>query len=405
MSKDYSGITPETAVAAGICGGNFMMDGERLYLSMPKEDTVVHVNCDTTLSDPAFLGTVKEYIESLPEDVRDKVQVQMRNKIRRCPCGKAVAYVSKNCNMCGASVEHIPISFADNVFMEFVYGIRGSVERPLKISLRYQTPDLLAFDDLLTVSTCHFVVIPTNEYIPDWRFLLRRPREGLELIHKFLDCCRKVFDGQFLGNKEWVARNVPAELTTTDMIYDHVEVGFNFPPSQFQLHMHFVYPQYLPFQRNMTLGCDPATPDGIRYFPTQYVQKTLEQLIETGREQEFADLNEDTDIDAITGRIHELFGLDKFDFYKRYYYDKYETNAKTFGAVWKTEDFEGYGAGDKVFKWGEKTPVDGLNRRTVATLEKKVLGNYGRPLNKDGSYFGTYYKYAKKPSEVGSFFL
>lgn len=405
MSKDYSGITAETAVAVGIHGGNFMMDGERLYLAMPKGEFFPHVNCDPTLSEPAFPGMPEEYIKSLPEEIQEKVRAQLRNKIRKCPCGKAVAYISKNCNLCGSSMENVPISFSDNVFMEFIYGIRGSVERPLKLSLRYQTPELMAFDDLLSVSTCHFVVIPTNEYIPDWRFLLRRPHEGLDLIHKFIDCCKKVFEEQFMSNKAWVERNVPPQLTSLDEIYDYVEMGFNFPPSQFQLHMHFVYPQQLPFQSNMTMHNEPVMPSELRYLPTQYVQTALEKIIETGNEQEFADLNEDADFNAITGRIKELFGLDKFDFYRKYYFDNYESNGDLFGKVWKAEEFEGYGIGDKIYKWGETTPVEGLNRRGAAALEKKALGNYGRPLNEDGSFFGTYYKYAKKPSEVGSFFL
>lgn len=406
MSKGYSGIKAETAVAAGICGGNFMIDGERLYLAMPKEGAFPHVNCDATISGPAFLGTVEEYIKSLPEDVQSSVRTQMQNKIKRCSCGKLVAFTSKNCNSCGKSMENVPVSHADNVFMEFIYGIRGTVERPLKVSLRYQTPDLLAFDDLLSVSTCHFVVIPTNEYIPDWRFLLRRPREGLDLIHKFMDCCKKVFEEQFIANKEWVGRNVPPELRTSmDKLYDLVEVGFNFPPSQYQLHMHFVYPQYLPFQRNMTLHNEPVMPSIIRYFPTQYVQKALECLIETGREHEFADINEDTDINFVTDKIMSLFGLDKYEYYDKYYFGHYESDAMLLGRVWKTDDFEGYGIGDTIYKWGESTPVDGLNCKGAALLEKKAMGNYGRPLSEDGSFFGTYYKYAKKHSEIGTFFM
>lgn len=400
------GLTPEAATAAGLCGGNFIVNGgTRCYLCFPKEDRFAHVKCRTELSEPAFRGTPKEFLESLPAELRGKVEAQMRNKVRVCACGKGIAYVSKTCNMCGSSVEHVPVTHTDNVFMAFVYGISGRAERPLKMSLRYQTPGLMVFDDLLSVSTCHFCATPTDEYIPDWRFLLRRPREGLALVRRLVECCKVVFTEQFLGNKAWAALNVPAEMRGSDKVYDYIEMGFNFPPSQAQLHMHYIYPQYLPFQRNMTISRNPTVSSVIRYFPTQYVQKALEMLVETGREQEFAGLDEDTDIDDVTGRIHDLFGLDKVDYYKRYYYDNYEANGRLFGAVWKATDFEGYGVGDRAYRWGCTTSTEGFTVSDAASLEKRAIGNYGRPLNKDGTPFGTYYKYPKSPAEVGSFFV
>ncbi len=49
---------------------------------------------------------------------------------------------------------------------------------PYTISMRYEDESVLVFDDLLSLTPAHLNVIPTNQYIPDWRYLCNNPRLG-----------------------------------------------------------------------------------------------------------------------------------------------------------------------------------------------------------------------------------
>jgi len=90
------------------------------------------------------------------------------------------------CNNCGNSLTSTEISYTDNIFMGFIYGIQSS-SFPLKISIRKQTEDYIILDDLLALSPCHLNCIPTDVYVPNWLYLLTNPDVGLKLIDKLYD--------------------------------------------------------------------------------------------------------------------------------------------------------------------------------------------------------------------------
>ena len=96
-------------------------------------------------------------------------------------------------------------------------------------------------------------VIPTCHYLPDWRFLLKRPKEGLFLIQKLRATCERVFEQQFFSNKQWLSKYIKPQNWTAKALCEHVASGFNYPPSQYQLHLQFILPPFLPFQYKMYL--------------------------------------------------------------------------------------------------------------------------------------------------------
>lgn len=136
--------------------------------------------------------------------------------------------------------------------MGFIYGVQ-KVGFPLTISIRSQSPDLLCFDDLLSMTPCHLNVVSTSSYIPDWRFLLRRPADGLRLLTRMENAAWSCTCEQFLKNDLWRrkylrSRDRPLRDKQMLALRQHVIAGCNFPPSQFQLHLQYMLPPLLPFQ-------------------------------------------------------------------------------------------------------------------------------------------------------------
>ena len=119
--------------------------------------------------------------------------------------------------------------------MGFVYGV-ARAPFPLQISIRSQTPERLVFDDLLALSPCHLNVIPTYAHIPDWRFLLRRPAEGLKLLCTLEDAAWDAAATQFVQSEGWATKMLlPGPARTRSQLAEmraHVVAGCNFPPSQ-----------------------------------------------------------------------------------------------------------------------------------------------------------------------------
>eukprot|EP00727_Mastigamoeba_balamuthi_P003575 m51a1_g13214 hypothetical protein (218) ;mRNA; f:1682-2648 len=195
----------------GIREGAFAVEGGLGYLCLAKPGAHPHVDQLDAPQAPAVPGTVDMFLASYSND--PALLRQMKNKVKKCPCGKAVAYTLPSCNLCGASLAAAPISYTDNVFTGFMYGIEKTVF-PLTISMRLQNERFIVFDDLLALSPCHLNVIPTTAYIPDWRFLLRRPAEGLALIREMRALCTAVAREQFGGSDEYrgaVWRGLAAE--------------------------------------------------------------------------------------------------------------------------------------------------------------------------------------------------
>ena len=184
-------------------------------------------------SEPLYSGTMDEFAKERQRDAA--LQQQLRNTVKKCrACSKVCGLTLMTCNSCGAELPK-EVTYSHNVFMGFIYGVHRA-PFPLQISIRRQTPELLVFDDLLALSPCHLNAIPTYSYIPDWRFLLRKPDEGLRLIAMLEEALWECVSSQFLQNEAWgkkMLRDGPARTRQHfSALRSHVVAGCNHPPSQ-----------------------------------------------------------------------------------------------------------------------------------------------------------------------------
>ena len=131
---------------------------------------------------PAFDGTISQFAASAPPHIAQ----QMWNRARVCPqCGKACAVIMVKCNSCGSdALADAPEAQTPNVITGFIYGVAyaTSPTAPLALSLRREEEQILVYDDMLARSTCHLNAVPTDVHLPDWRWLLRRPKAAKRLM-------------------------------------------------------------------------------------------------------------------------------------------------------------------------------------------------------------------------------
>lgn len=207
--------------------------------------------CDQ--SEPFFPGTVTEFVaRHSGKPHYEELVRQTRNRVKRCPfCKKPNAFTLAACNGCGQSLGAVEESFTNNIFTGFIYGIqRGPF--PFTISIRSQTERFLVFDDLLQCSSCHLNCIPCNTYIPDIRSLFEAPRRGVTLIKEMFQAAWEAAEGQYLTNKSWKEKFIAdGDQLSNEELKTYIFSGFNFPPSQYQLHLQFVVPPLLPFHSYM----------------------------------------------------------------------------------------------------------------------------------------------------------
>ncbi|ELR25131.1 uncharacterized protein ACA1_288520 [Acanthamoeba castellanii str. Neff] len=232
-----------------------LADGRIAYLAFAKKDGFPSVDQRAGLTVAPNAGSVEDFVqrhEQEPTLVR-----QVRNKVRKCAgCGKPNAFTLPHCNGCGLDLSTTAISFTNNVFVGFVYGIEKG-PFPLTVSLRYEDEESLVFDDLLALSPCHLNSVPTTAYIPDWRYLLKDPVQGLALIDRLFGRCWQAVEEQFYADEAWHAKILKSGVTLAQL-KDHVVAGFNYPPSQYHLHIQFIVPPFLPFQWALYLQAQRA---------------------------------------------------------------------------------------------------------------------------------------------------
>jgi hypothetical protein len=270
--------------------------------------------------------------------------------------------------------------------MGFVYGI-ASGRFPYKISMRAQTPEMLCFDDPLALSVCHLNSIPTDVYVPDLRYLFMDPVRGYALVNKMFDTAANAALEQFWKNDEFRAKYFGNEPVPADAsaLNDIALCGMNFPPSMYQLHLQFVHPPMLPFQYAQSIQ-ENHFHHG-RFFPLDFLRKALS----LGDSVKMA-IDESTEITDIIAKIKEL-GVN-YDEEQIALLRKCRRIQERFNA-WKKDDF------GCIVANGEVLGGDG-DAKAIQAEDVKVLQNYGRPYNDAGKPSGTYYKFAKKPSEVAS---
>eukprot|EP01087_Luapelamoeba_hula_P017373 TRINITY_DN5468_c0_g1_i1.p1 TRINITY_DN5468_c0_g1~~TRINITY_DN5468_c0_g1_i1.p1 ORF type:complete len:432 (-),score=77.22 TRINITY_DN5468_c0_g1_i1:169-1464(-) len=370
--------------------------GVLAYLCNAK-DNVSHIDQLAEESPASFNGDPDAFLESFKDrpTIYDALQRQMKNKVRKCPsCGKPVAFTLPTCNQCDHDLGSVPIGYTNNIFSSFVYGIaRGPF--PFTVSLRKQTTNTLVFDDLLALTSCHLNVVPTDCYLPDWRFLLKRPAEGRALAQRLFDSCYEgVLEPAFWANENWrksVISPSQQDAHSSGSLRGHVAAGFNYPPSQYQLHLQFMLPPFLPFQYYMYLRGKHFTHG--RFFPIEYVIEVLDNLIAAGGEGYV--VNDDTPVEDIIAHF-KARGVD-YDAIHSKCYDRYGASHQLLSNYQK-EDFEAIiiETGDTVFSLSNGALLGNTDVAKKAQADDKTtLQNYGRPYTKEGKPTGTYYRHAK----------
>jgi hypothetical protein len=318
------------------------------------------------------------------------------NKVRVCPsCSKPNGFTLKTCNSCGTDISKQELSKTLNVFAGFFLGIAKSTF-PLTISIRHETPEILVLDDLLALSPCHVNVLPMKQFIPDWRYLLRSPVEGLAVVNKLKQSAVEVIKTQFLSNEEFMKAftKVSAEKLLPFDAENDLSMGFNFPPSQYQLHLQCIFPVVLPYQYYLFEKGTHFTP--CRFFPFEYVAEVL-KIVSSSEQQKTplpAELlKDDTPIEDIVEYFKEKHNIDA-EKIRVAFCDRFDKNFLKF-QNWKNEDFDVVARENEASKKlevvsGEAKADDLMN---LVNKDKLALQSYGRPYTAEGKPQGKFYSY------------
>jgi len=355
----------------------------QLILSGPKVGRFSYVNQTAERTPPAFPGTVKEFIKN----VSGVVASQLMNRVKVCRhCEKVNAYTLNYCNSCGFDLSKAEITFTDNVFTGFIFGIKDT-KFPLIISLRYQNQRLLVFDDLLQATPCHLNCVYTASYIPDLRYLFERPKKGLALIEEMYEATWQIAKKDYLGNDAFRRKIMPnASNLKEEEIGKHVISGLNFPPSQFQLHLQFMLPPMMPFHYHMYLNGRHFSVE--RFFPIEYILAALSSLPEA------IPGARNMDIKQIITLVHEKTGVNYYKIHGRCY-ARYGSSHLAL-AAWDPADFERVIVDGVECRASDMSPCEKQDLTAVKKEDALGLQNYGRPFV-NGRPSGTFYKYYKKP--------
>mmetsp|Transcript_162144 Transcript_162144/g.393875 ORF Transcript_162144/g.393875 Transcript_162144/m.393875 type:complete len:442 (+) Transcript_162144:3-1328(+) len=336
---------------------------------------------------PTIDGTIDDVAKAHPELVP-----VLYNDVKVCTsCSKPCAFTLTVCNACGTSLEGVPVGKSENVFSAFLLGVSKAAKGfPYKISLRRLTDDVLVMDDLLALSTCHFNCIPRKHYIPDWRFLLCAPQQALELLDVMEAECWTAMQ-PFLQNEDY-RKSIFRGNVSDEELRKRVITTFNFPPSQFQLHIQWIVPPMMPFQHYMA-EIRNHLHEG-RSFPMAYVRKVLSL-------NEPFQVTHSTPISEIID-FYDKKGVNYQAMWEAFYEESLQATMDL--QNWRVDDFR-YVVDDS--KVHEISVVDGrvelgaevpeLNAKAIQEQDKAALQNYGRPYSDDDRVTGTYLQRTLEP--------
>lgn len=363
------------------------------FLAGAKPDAIVHIPAPCEAGKPKVETKDFHFTKCIDWGMakgQEALATQMGNRVRKCEkCGKPNAFTLTICNSCGAQLPK-ETTTTPNVFMCFAYGFEG-----LKLSLRFQDDNMLVLDDMLSLSPCHFNALWTKDWIPDFRWLLTRPKEGLRVLTTMKKNCDSALQEQFECNAEYKAK-----ITSGGDLKDNVVSGLNFPPSQFQLHLQYIAVPMLPFQFAQYLNNVHYTKG--RFFPVEYVLEALKMLVAKGQ---YIDVQEDTTGEQII-KCLDAMGVSYDKIYDAVFASVADKQRK-FGK-WEPKSFDKLVVDNKLydFKVGDDgvpvpigEPQDGEVAKQV-DLDKATLQNYGRPYNEGKPNAISWYKFAKEPGTV-----
>jgi len=304
--------------------------------------------------------------------------------VKLCSCGKPCAFTMTVCNSCGKDLPTV-LTKSENVFAAFQFGVKSAARGfPYTISLRSETEEVIVFDDMLQLCPCHLNGVPKNRYIPDWRYLLLCPKESIALLDKLegeLWAATQVF----LANPGF-RKGLYREGVTDEDIKKNVIVSFNFPPSQFQLHIQWIVPPNTPFQHYMSETKNHFHQG--RAFPMSYVRNVL------ALDKPY-DVKKDTPIENIIDYYKGL-GVDYDTEWSAWYHD-IGLGSTLSMQNWNPDDFQYVVQDGKAHNFsvaGGKIVLGDVAADVkpgdLQNKDKVILQNYGRPYNDAGKPSGTY---------------
>lgn len=349
------------------------------------------------VSDLPKLGTDTAKLDGGFEDLlrlEPRLEPQTVNRIKKCPnCGKPNAYTVASCNACGTDLNEVAESTTSNLFVGMIFGL-ANAPFPLKISMRLEEKDVMVFDDPLAITRAHMLAVPTDVYVPDIRSLFAHPAAGLKLIRRLDEAAWKALAQEHLSNDEWrrKAMSVKAAAEPIESLRPRVLRAFNLPPSQYQLHLQYVFPPLTPFNcAQWKRGIH--FPKG-RHFPFDYVVAALEAMEQ--KQKPMPEALSMTAEELIEGIEQEHPDVNYSDFYERDLVALARNNFHL--ANFNAEDFK-YAV--MIDEKGTKTCVRGeMNAEDLNLIEeidKSVLQTYGRPYGADGKPGGVFYRFARDP--------
>jgi len=306
------------------------------------------------------------------------------NDVKMCSCGKPCAFTMTSCNSCGKPLPET-ISKSDNVFTAFLMGVKSATRGfPYMISTRRETEEFLIFDDMLQLCPCHLNGIPKNYYIPDWRYLLLCPKESLVLL-KSLEAELWAATLPFIQDPTFRKAIYRGQVTDED-IRKNIMISFNFPPSQFQLHLQWLVPPLTPFQHYMA-EIKNHFHQG-RAIPFSYVCNVL------ALDKPYP-VTKDTPLETIFEHYKGL-GVDYASEWA-VWFDKICLGSTLGMQNWKPDDFKYVVQDGKAHNF---TVADGKIQlgdvdadavpNDIQGKDKTILQNYGRPYSAAGKPTGTY---------------
>lgn len=345
---------------------------------------------------PNFVGSVKDFIGHHPES-----SSHLTNEVKICSsCTKSCGKTLHTCNNCGGDIADHPIERSDNALMGFVYGIQSSDNYYLGTSIRYQDPDFLVYDDIMQTTVVHLNSIPSYVYVPDFRHLFEKPIEGLALVRRLYDNAVTAAVS-ILANDEFVSTFFSPESLeimkkggTREFVLRHVFAGFNYPPSQCQLHLQFILPPYMPYHAVLLEEGKHGSVN--RFFTYEYIVRTLEVLVDRGeviRLSEIDGLSGEHLVDTINKRVNLDYNASFTEAMNR----QKANNAML--ANWKQSDFKYLVAriGDDKICLPLRDPDNAADADRITRHDKKVLESYGK-----GHLGLQFYSFPRSPGQVAS---
>jgi hypothetical protein len=329
--------------------------------------------------------------------VSPSIKKHLTNIVKVCPnCSKNCGITLHACNNCDSDISKEKAVATVNALMAFVYGLRG-----FPTSIRYEDESYLVYDDLMQTTSIHLNSIPTEVYVPDFRYLLSEPRRGLQLIDSLFGVAVKAAS-TMLSDEAFRRRNfsteankLMSEVNLETLVRQSVVCGCNYPPSQHQLHLQFILPPYLPY--HAVLLAEGKHTEIERFFPLEYIRKCLEELINSGSSFAISDLSNLSGKEIIS-LLNDTVGTD--------YYKIYVETVQQQKAIdrafrnWHSEDFQ-FAVIDKeivvpltAFERGDVIPDLRYTPAELLNKDRATISSYGKG---KGLQF---YSHAKSPGQV-----